>query len=87
MPCDDFSRIRSRILFTDHELERIIAACDALGAIKWTNEQSRGWTGEDDASVAFPPHPSQQMPHQRSVTCFGGTGTFHVAGATALLTD
>ena len=38
----------NKIPFTDTELERIIAACDALGEIKWINEQGQGaWTGED----------------------------------------
>ena len=42
------SRVANKIPFTDRELERIIAACDALGAVTWTNEQGQGaWTGED----------------------------------------
>jgi hypothetical protein len=42
------SRVANKIPFTDSELERIIAACDALGEIKWINEQGQGaWTGED----------------------------------------
>lgn len=42
------SRVANKIPFTDEELERTIAACDALGAVNWTNEQGPGaWTGED----------------------------------------
>jgi integrase len=42
------SRVANKIPFTDAELERIIAACDALGPVTWTNEQGQGaWTGED----------------------------------------
>jgi integrase len=41
-------RVANKIPFTDEELERIIAACDALGAVTWTNEQGEGaWTSED----------------------------------------
>jgi integrase len=42
------SRMANKTPFTDTELERIIAACDALGEIKWINERGPGaWTGED----------------------------------------
>jgi len=42
------NRVANKIPFTDKELERIIAACDALGAVNWTNELGQGvWTGED----------------------------------------
>jgi integrase len=42
------NRVANKIPFTDQELERIIAACDALGAVQWTNEDGEGaWTGED----------------------------------------
>ncbi len=42
------SRVANKIPFTDAELERIIGACDKLGAVTWINEQGQGaWTGED----------------------------------------
>jgi len=42
------NRVANKIPFTDVELERIIAACDTLGAVSWINEQGEGaWTGED----------------------------------------
>ena len=42
------SRVANKNPITDKELERIIAACDALGAVRWMNEQGQGaWTGED----------------------------------------
>lgn len=42
------SRVANKIPFTDRELEGIIDACDALGAVKWTNGNGEGaWTGED----------------------------------------
>jgi integrase len=42
------SRVVNKIPFTDVELERIVAACDTLGAVRWTNGRGQGaWTGED----------------------------------------
>ncbi|MGH9403679.1 MAG: tyrosine-type recombinase/integrase [Terriglobia bacterium] len=47
-PPQGASRVANKIPFTDGELDRIVAACDALGAVNWTNEQGQGaWTGED----------------------------------------
>jgi len=42
------SKVANKVPFTDAELERIIAACDALGAVRWINEQGEGaWTGDE----------------------------------------
>jgi integrase len=42
------NRVANKIPFTDVELERILSACDALGAVRWINEDGEGaWTGED----------------------------------------
>lgn len=42
------NRVANKAPFTDEELERIIAACDALGEISWTNKHETGsWTGDD----------------------------------------
>ena len=42
------NRVANKAPFTDAELERIITACDTLGAVTWINEQGHGaWTGED----------------------------------------
>lgn len=40
-------RLANKAPFTDHELQRIIMACEAL-KVEWTNETGLGvWTGED----------------------------------------
>jgi integrase len=42
------SKVANKVPFTDAELERIIAACDVLGAVRWINEQGEGaWTGDE----------------------------------------
>ena len=42
------SRVANKLPFTDDELERIIKACDLLGAIHWSTAKGEGvWTGED----------------------------------------
>jgi integrase len=42
------SRVANKFPFTDEELERIIVACDKVGAVSWMNGRDRGtWTGED----------------------------------------
>jgi integrase len=42
------NKVANKIPFTDAELERIIGACDTLGAVTWINELGKGaWTGED----------------------------------------
>ena len=42
------NRVANKVPFTDKELERIIATCDRVGTIRWTNDQGEGtWTGED----------------------------------------
>jgi len=42
------SRVANKIPFTDEELRRIIAGCDALAEVRWWNGKDEGaWTGED----------------------------------------
>jgi len=36
------NRVANKIPFTDVELERILSACDALGAVRWINEDGEG---------------------------------------------
>jgi integrase len=42
------NRVANKVPFTDSELQRIIDACDRLGAVEWNNGRKTGvWTGED----------------------------------------
>jgi integrase len=42
------NRVANKVPFTDEELERIIAACDKLEPIAWSNDKTQGvWTGQD----------------------------------------
>jgi len=42
------SRVANKFPYTDEELQRIIEACDRVGAISWMNGRDSGiWTGED----------------------------------------
>ncbi len=42
------NRVANKVPFTDDELQRILDACDRLGAIEWNNGSKTGvWTGED----------------------------------------
>lgn len=42
------NRVANKAPFTDEELQRIVAACDQLGVIRWTNGREDGaWSGED----------------------------------------
>ncbi len=42
------NRVANKIPFTDLELQRILDACDRLGAIEWSNGIKTGtWTGDD----------------------------------------
>ena len=42
------NRVANKVPFTDSDLQRIIDACDRLGAVEWNNGRKTGvWTGED----------------------------------------
>jgi integrase len=42
------NKFANKVPFTDEELERIIAACDRLEPVSWSNDKTSGlWTGED----------------------------------------
>lgn len=42
------NRVANKAPFTDEELTRIVAACDKLPEVTWSNGHARGvWTGED----------------------------------------
>jgi integrase len=42
------NRAANKAPFTDHELQRILEACDNLGTVSWTNGREHGnWAGED----------------------------------------
>jgi integrase len=42
------NRVANKAPYTDEELNRIIAACDRLGAVSWSNGREEGvWSGED----------------------------------------